>query len=50
MRELRPGDTVTVPAGVEHWHGAADDGWFSHLVVEVPGTQISTEWLEPSVP
>ena len=50
VRELRPGDTVTVPAGVEHWHGAADDGWFSHLVVEVPGTQISTEWLEPSVP
>ena len=50
VRELRPGDTVTVPAGVEHWHGAADDGWYSHLVVEVPGTQISTEWLEPSVP
>ncbi|MDY5147030.1 hypothetical protein R6P33_08380, partial [Actinotignum timonense] len=23
------------------------DSWFSHLAVEVPGTDTSNEWLEP---
>ena len=46
-RELHPGDVVNIPAGVKHWHGAAPDSWFSHLAVEVPGENTSTEWLEP---
>lgn len=45
--ELQPGDSVTIPAGVKHWHGAAGDSWFSHLAIEVPGTNNSNEWLEP---
>ncbi len=45
-RELHPGDVVIIPAGVKHWHGAAKDGWFSHLAVEVPGDDCSNEWLE----
>ncbi len=45
-RELHPGDVVNIPAGVKHWHGAAPDSWFSHLAVEVPGTDASNEWLE----
>ena len=44
--ELLPGDTVNIPAGVRHWHGAAPDSWFSHLAVEVPGQETSNEWLE----
>ena len=44
---MTPGDTVHIPAGVKHWHGAAPDSWFSHLAVEVPGENGSTEWLEP---
>ena len=44
--ELLPGDTVNIPAGVKHWHGAAPDSWFSHLAVEVPGVETSNEWLE----
>lgn len=43
---LHPGDTVNIPAGVKHWHGAAPDSWFSHLAVEVPGENCSNEWLE----
>lgn len=43
---LHPGDTVNIPAGVKHWHGAAADSWFSHLAVEVPGENCSNEWLE----
>lgn len=46
-RALYPGDTVNIPAGVKHWHGAAKDSWFSHLAVEVPGVHTSNEWLEP---
>ena len=44
---LTPGDVVNIPAGVKHWHGAAQDSWFSHLAVEVPGTDAHNEWLEP---
>jgi len=45
-RELAPGDTVNIPAGVKHWHGAAPDSWFSHLAVEVPGENTRTQWCE----
>lgn len=45
-QELNPGDVVNIPVGVKHWHGAAPDSWFSHLAVEVPGTEVSNEWLE----
>ena len=46
-RELNPGDVVNIPAGVKHWHGAAPDSWFSHVAVEVPGTETKNEWCEP---
>ena len=45
--ELLPGDSVYIPAGVKHWHGAAPGSWFSHLAIEVPGEKTSNEWLEP---
>ena len=43
---LHPGDVVTIPAEVKHWHGAQADCWFSHLAVEVPGEDCSNEWRE----
>lgn len=46
-QSLKVGDVVTIPANVKHWHGAKKDSWFSHLAVEVPGENISNEWLEP---
>lgn len=45
--EMKAGDCINIPAGVKHWHGAAPDSWFSHLAIEVPGENGSTEWLEP---
>ena len=45
-RRIRKGDTVNIPAGVKHWHGAADC-WFQHIAIEVPGTETQNEWLEP---
>lgn len=46
-RTLKPGDVVTIPANVKHWHGAAKDSWFSHIAIECPGENTSNEWLEP---
>ena len=46
-RKLHVGDVVTIPANVKHWHGATKNSWFSHLAIEVPGENTSTEWCEP---
>lgn len=46
-QSLKPGDVVTIPANVKHWHGAKANSWFSHLAVECPGENTSNEWLEP---
>ena len=45
-QSLKPGDVVTIPPEVKHWHGAAPDSWFSHLALEVPGENCSNQWLE----
>lgn len=45
-QSLKPGDVVTIPPEVKHWHGAKKDCWFSHLAVEVPGENTSNEWCE----
>lgn len=45
-RELHPGDVVTIPGEVKHWHGAAKDSWFSHIAVEVSGENTRNEWCE----
>ena len=45
-QSLKPGDVVTIPANVKHWHGAKKDSWFSHLAIEVPGENTSNVWLE----
>lgn len=44
---LVPGVVITIPAEVKHWHGAKAGSWFSHIAVEVPGTDAHTEWCEP---
>ncbi len=44
--EMTPGKVINIPANVNHWHGAAEDSWFSHLAIEIQGEEVSTEWLE----
>ncbi|HBA68988.1 MAG TPA: cupin domain-containing protein [Lachnospiraceae bacterium] len=46
-QELKEGTVIVILQGVKHWHGAKADSWFSHISVEVPGENGSTEWLEP---
>ncbi|WP_317294337.1 cupin domain-containing protein [Ligilactobacillus saerimneri] len=40
---LQSGDVVVIKAGVNHWHGATQNSWFTHLAV----TKGTSEWLEP---
>lgn len=44
---LKPGTVITIPANVKHWHGAKANSWFSHIAIEVPGENLSNEWLTP---
>ena len=46
-QSLKPGDVITIPANVKHWHGAKKDSWFSHLAIEVPGENTENIWCEP---
>ncbi len=46
-QSLEPGDVVTIPPEVKHWHGAKANSWFSHIAEECPGKDTSNEWLEP---
>ena len=39
---LRPGDTVWIPKGEKHWHGAARDSYLLHTAISI-GT---TEWQD----
>lgn len=39
---LRAGDTVWVPPGEQHWHGAAPDAFLTHTAISL-GT---TEWAD----
>lgn len=45
-RKLHVGDVVTIPTNIKHWHGATKNSWFSHIAIEVPGTNTSNTWLE----
>lgn len=40
-----PNKTVFM-ANVKHWHGAAENSWFSHVAVECSGVNTYNEWLE----
>ena len=43
---LKPGSVIEIRPGVKHWHGAKADSWFSHIALEIPGEDTSSEWLE----
>lgn len=46
-QKLKAGDVINIPTGVKHWHGASKNSWFSHIAIEVPADDSSTEWCEP---
>lgn len=49
-KKIEPGQTVTIPEGTKHWHGAAPGHWFQHLAYMHSGDNVSTQWLEAVSP
>ncbi|GAA5175993.1 cupin domain-containing protein [Niveibacterium umoris] len=46
IQEIRPGDVVTIPAGVKHWHGAAPDTAMSHIAIQASLDGKNSDWME----
>jgi quercetin dioxygenase-like cupin family protein len=47
VQALHPSDTVQIPPGVRHWHGAAPDRLFSHLAMSENNDKgEGTAWFE----
>lgn len=44
--EFSAGDTIIIPAGEKHWHGAASDGPMQHLAMQPIVNGVDSEWLE----
>ena len=45
-RMIRAGDTVWIPPGEEHWHGATADTMMCHLAIQESLDGSVAEWLE----
>ena len=43
---IRAGDTVWIPPGEEHWHGATPDTMMCHLAIQETLDGSVAEWLE----
>ncbi|MEF9387822.1 carboxymuconolactone decarboxylase family protein [Ralstonia solanacearum species complex bacterium KE056] len=43
-RAIRPGDVVTIPANVRHWHGAGPDGAMTHVAIAEKEDGKSVSW------
>ena len=46
-RVIRSGDTVWIPPGEEHWHGAAPETGMVHLAMQEAEEGKTADWLEP---
>ena len=46
IQEIRPGDSVWIPPGEEHWHGAAPDRVMVHLALQEAEAGRTVDWLE----
>lgn len=44
---IAKGDTVNIPANVEHWHGAASGSHFTHIAITSYKGEENVVWLEP---
>ncbi len=43
---IRPGDVVTIPANVRHWHGAGADTSMTHIAIAEKEDGVSVTWLD----
>lgn len=47
--DIRAGDTIWIPPGEKHWHGATDTTMMTHIAIQESGPDGPTTWLEPVV-
>lgn len=45
-RLIRPGDTIWIPPGEEHWHGATPDTMMCHIALQEALDGSAAHWLE----
>lgn len=45
-QDIRAGDTVWIPAGVEHWHGAGPETTMTHIAMQEAQDGSAAMWLE----
>ncbi|MGX9351857.1 (R)-mandelonitrile lyase [Shimia sp. W99] len=45
-RVIRPGDSVWIEPGVEHWHGAAPNTAMEHMAIQETRNGNGANWLE----
>lgn len=46
VQEIRPGDVVSIPPGVKHWHGAAPTTAMSHIAIQEQHGGKVVDWME----
>lgn len=46
IREIRAGDTVWIPPGEKHWHGAAPTTAMAHIAMQEALDGKHVEWME----
>ncbi len=44
IEEIRPGDVVRIPPGVEHWHGAAPTTAMTHIAILEHSNRKVVDW------
>lgn len=44
--ELLPGDTIWIPPGEKHWHGASPEQGMVHLAMQEAQDGASAQWME----
>lgn len=44
---LNPGDTLWIPPGEKHWHGAAPQNRMTHIAIQEALDGKAVDWLEP---
>ena len=47
VREIRAGDTVWIPPGEKHWHGASPTTGMVHIAMQEALNGNTADWIEP---
>lgn len=46
VQSMLPGNVISIPPNVRHWHGAAPDSPMSHIAISTPDNGETVNWME----